>query len=77
MIFPNEELAQLVKNCGSTLIFSGPVQPPMLGAIKASAQLHMSDEIYNHQKDLALKVVDQFERIEPGPASSEIASSFP
>ena len=55
IIFPNQEMFQKVRNCGSTLIFSGPIQPPMLGAAIASAKLHLSDEItvlQDHLMDL-------------------------
>lgn len=53
IVFPNEEMAQLVRNCGNTIIFSGPIQPPMLGAAIASAKLHLSDEIIYWQQQLA------------------------
>lgn len=52
VVFPNEEMAQTVRNCGGTLIFCGPIQPPMLGAAIASVKLHMSDEILKHQNKL-------------------------
>src|SRR5690606_39553384 len=35
-----------------TLIFSGPIQPPMLGAAVASANLHLSGEITPLQVEL-------------------------
>ena len=52
IVFPNEELATKVRNCGSTYIFSGPIQPPMLGAACASARLHLSDDIKQRQSKL-------------------------
>ena len=52
LLFPNEKMANKVRNCGSTLIFSGPIQPPMLGAACASAKLHLSNEIQEHQQKL-------------------------
>ncbi|MEM6721780.1 MAG: aminotransferase class I/II-fold pyridoxal phosphate-dependent enzyme [Bacteroidota bacterium] len=45
IVFPNEETAKKVRNCGPTYLFSGPIQPPMLGAAIASAKLHLSEEI--------------------------------
>ncbi|HSH67449.1 MAG TPA: aminotransferase class I/II, partial [Bacteroidia bacterium] len=36
---------------------SGPVQPPMLGASIASAKIHLTDEIYELQKQLKEKLV--------------------
>ncbi len=58
LTFPNSELRRRVATLGGPLIFSGPVQPPMLGAILASARLHLSDEVaprrarLNHLIDL-------------------------
>ncbi|MEM9920208.1 MAG: bifunctional aminotransferase class I/II-fold pyridoxal phosphate-dependent enzyme/GNAT family N-acetyltransferase [Bacteroidota bacterium] len=45
IIFPNETLERKVRNCGPTYLFSGPIQPPMLGAAIASAKLHLSEDI--------------------------------
>jgi len=44
-VFADPELARLVFICGSTLVFSGPLQPPLLGAAIASAKIHRSDEL--------------------------------
>ncbi|MEM8533223.1 MAG: aminotransferase class I/II-fold pyridoxal phosphate-dependent enzyme [Chloroflexota bacterium] len=52
LIFPNEEMAHKVRKCGGTFIFSGPIQPPMLGAAIASAQLHVSGAIEQYQQEL-------------------------
>ena len=52
IIFPDEEVEKKVRNCGSTYIFAGPIQPPMLGAAVSSAKLHLSDEITNLQTKL-------------------------
>ncbi len=59
LVFPDERTKQRVRNCGGTFIFSGPIQPPMLGAIIASAKLHLSEEIKSHQAELQ-KRVDYF-----------------
>ncbi len=56
LIFPNEESKRRVRNCGRTMIFSGPVQPPMLGAIIASAKVHLSDELAKMQQELQLLI---------------------
>jgi len=53
IIFPNREMHNKVLLCGPTLIFSGPIQPPMLGAALASAKLHQSPEIVERQQKLA------------------------
>lgn len=52
LVFAEATTRQRVRNCGATLIFSGPLQPPMLGAAIASARIHLSDEIYALQRRL-------------------------
>ncbi|MGB5980267.1 MAG: aminotransferase class I/II-fold pyridoxal phosphate-dependent enzyme, partial [Cyclobacteriaceae bacterium] len=56
IIFPDEEMHRKVKNCGGTFIFSGPIQPPMLGAALASAKMHQTGAFALRQKDLQTKV---------------------
>lgn len=51
-VFPTKEMAQKVRNCGATLITSGPMQPSQLGAAIAAAKIHLTDEIYEMQADL-------------------------
>jgi 7-keto-8-aminopelargonate synthetase-like enzyme len=41
IVFPTAELRDRVRRCGGPMLFSGPVQPPMLGAAIASAHLHL------------------------------------
>ena len=60
--FPDAESRRLVATVGGPLIFSGPVQPPMLGAIVASARLHRSPEITVHQ-DLLRSRIGLFNRL--------------
>ncbi len=45
LVFPDAELRRRVKTCGGPMIFSGPIQPPSLGAAIASARLHLTDEL--------------------------------
>jgi len=52
LIFPDERMHRRVKNCGGPMIFSGPIQPPMLGAAIASARIHLSSEINRLQTEL-------------------------
>jgi 7-keto-8-aminopelargonate synthetase-like enzyme len=52
MVFPNAEIARIVRTCGSTMIFSGPLQPALLGAAIASARVHLSPEIQERQDKL-------------------------
>jgi 7-keto-8-aminopelargonate synthetase-like enzyme len=56
LIFPNEELRRLVRHCGGPMLFSGPVQPPMLGAALASARLQLSDELPEIQAALRERI---------------------
>jgi 7-keto-8-aminopelargonate synthetase-like enzyme/predicted N-acyltransferase len=56
LAFPDEEQARKVRTCGSSLVFSGPIQPPMLGACVSSARLHLTDELHERQRDLKSKI---------------------
>ncbi|HEY9721328.1 MAG TPA: aminotransferase class I/II-fold pyridoxal phosphate-dependent enzyme [Oscillatoriaceae cyanobacterium] len=53
LVFPNAEWKRLVRTCGGPMIFSGPIQPPSLGAALASARLHLTDEIRTLQAQLS------------------------
>lgn len=57
ILCPTEEMKEFIKSTGATLMFSGPVQPPMLGAAIASAKIHLSGEINDMQDDLSAKMV--------------------
>ncbi|PCJ29759.1 MAG: aminotransferase class I/II, partial [Moraxellaceae bacterium] len=56
LVFPNAEWKRRVRTCGGPLIFSGPIQPPMLGAAIASAKIHLSEEIIPLQQRLQQNV---------------------
>jgi 7-keto-8-aminopelargonate synthetase-like enzyme/predicted N-acyltransferase len=56
IVFPNKEWAHTVRSCGGPMITSGPIQPATLGAAIASANIHLSDEIYDLQEDLHDKI---------------------
>jgi 7-keto-8-aminopelargonate synthetase-like enzyme len=60
--FPDEEFRRRVATVGGPLIFSGPVQPPMLGAVLASARLHRTPEIAERQQ-LLLSRIRLFNRL--------------
>ena len=55
-VFPSVELRERVRLCGAPLVFSGPVQPPMLGAIVTSAAIHLSPEIETLQAELRARI---------------------
>ncbi len=52
LIFPNEKWAELVRTLGQTMIFSGPISPPILGAAIASARIHLSADLKFMQNEL-------------------------
>jgi 7-keto-8-aminopelargonate synthetase-like enzyme len=56
LVFPNEAEKQRVRNCGPTMIFCGPIQPPMLGAAIAATELHLSDELPALQAQLKARI---------------------
>ena len=60
--FPDDELRRRVFTVGGPLIFSGPVQPPMLGAVLASLALHRTPEVARRQQHL-LGLIQQFNRL--------------
>jgi 7-keto-8-aminopelargonate synthetase-like enzyme len=55
-VFGSAEERDRVRLCGGPYVFSGPLQPPMLGAALASARVHLSDEIGGMQRTFAARV---------------------
>jgi 7-keto-8-aminopelargonate synthetase-like enzyme len=53
---PSEALKLRIRRAGSTMLFSGPIQPPMLGAAVGSARLHLTEEFHSLQRELASKI---------------------
>src|SRR6185437_3522259 len=51
-IFPDRTHFEKVSLFGGPLTYSHPIAPPLLGAAVASAQIHLSDEIYQFQAEL-------------------------
>lgn len=56
IICQDEEQKTFIRNCGGTLIFSGPLQPANLASVIASANIHLSPEIYEHQERLKTRI---------------------
>ena len=52
----DDAVKQAIRDLGETLTFSGPIQPPMLGAVCASADIHLSNELAGHQRKLREKI---------------------
>lgn len=64
IVFPTAELKERVVRCGGAHVFSGPIQPPMLGAALASARLHLSDEIIAPQDTLRERIAQSHALVE-------------
>ncbi|MDZ4840427.1 MAG: aminotransferase class I/II-fold pyridoxal phosphate-dependent enzyme, partial [Bacteroidota bacterium] len=55
-IFPNQETYKHVKTFGGPLTYSHPLAPPVIGAAIASAEIHLSPEIYEMQAELKQRI---------------------
>ncbi|MGE5708501.1 MAG: aminotransferase class I/II-fold pyridoxal phosphate-dependent enzyme [Bacteroidota bacterium] len=56
LIFPQEAMKRRVRYCGGPMTFSGPLQPPMLGAAVASAKFHLSGAVHPLQEALRERI---------------------
>lgn len=56
MTFPDDALRHRVFSLGWPMIFSGPVPPPMLAGILASAELHLAPELIERQTAVAERI---------------------
>lgn len=56
LVFPNAELKRRVRTVGGPMIFSGPIQPPMLGAAVESARIHLTPELAERQVALRNRI---------------------
>ncbi len=56
LVFGDPEQCRRVRTVGGPMIFSGPVQPPMLGVGIASAELHLSPELPGLQAELRTRI---------------------
>ena len=54
--FSDALMKEVVRLSGANLIFSGPIQPPMLGAGIASANLHLKKDIIPMQNELFQRI---------------------
>lgn len=52
----SKDQAEAVRAFGPAMTFSGPVQPPMLGAIIASARLHLGEGLRARQDALRVRI---------------------
>lgn len=56
LVLPNKEWQRKIRTCGSTMIFSSPIPPPMLGGGVELAKIHLSPEIETFQFELSRRV---------------------
>jgi 7-keto-8-aminopelargonate synthetase-like enzyme len=56
LALPSRTLYERIRRCGGPMLFSGPIQPPMLGAAVASAALHLSPVLPPLQASLAARL---------------------
>ena len=56
LALPDADTARLIRTCGTTMIFSGPLQPALLGAAIASARVHLSPELATRQGGLRERI---------------------
>ena len=57
LVFGDEQQKSFIRNCGSSFIFSGPLQPAILASSIACADIHLSEEIDTHQNALFERMV--------------------
>lgn len=56
VICPDRELRDLLRRTGGPILYSGAIQPPMLGAAVASAKIHLSGELEALQNTLMQRI---------------------
>jgi len=56
IVLPTEALANRVRRSGGPMVFSGAIQPPMLGAAVASARIHLSQELQTLQSGISARI---------------------
>jgi 7-keto-8-aminopelargonate synthetase-like enzyme len=56
VVFPSAHPKERVRLAGGTMLFSGAIQPPMLGAAVASARLHLTPEFDELQRRLLVRI---------------------
>jgi 7-keto-8-aminopelargonate synthetase-like enzyme len=56
LALPERELVTRIRRSGGPMLFSGPIQPPMLGAAVGSARLHLDDEFSKLQAELEARL---------------------
>lgn len=55
-VFKNQEFYKKAKTFGGPLTFSAQLEPPLVAAALASSKIHLSEEIYDLQRELQSKI---------------------
>ena len=63
LVFSDAAERDRVRLAGGPLVFSGPMQPPMMGAVSAAAAIHLSPEISGLQAALRARVLHANRRL--------------
>ena len=63
LVLPDLDTVRLVRRCGGPMLFSGPIQPPMLGAAVASARLHNAPSFGALQEELAALIAHAWQAV--------------
>ena len=61
IIVKDKTIADYIRYTAQTMIFSGPLQPPLLGSLVESLKLHCSSEIVNFQNEI-LELIKYFRK---------------
>ena len=56
LALPNAALKTRIRRCGGPMLFSGPIQPPMLGAAVACSKLHLAAEHAKLQEEVMCRI---------------------
>jgi 7-keto-8-aminopelargonate synthetase-like enzyme len=79
LALPSKKLVTRIRRCGGPMLFSGPIQPPMLGAAVGSARLHVRSEFAALQADLGARLklcVEKMEKTKLGLGTSTPSPIF-
>ena len=56
LALPDAEIKTRIRRCGGPMLFSGPIQPPMLGVAVAVSELLLSEQHVRLQRELLQRI---------------------
>ncbi len=56
MVYPERSIKETIKNCGSTMVFSGPMHPSTVVSAIKSAEIHLRTGFSDRQLDLKIRI---------------------